>query len=321
MTGGDGNDTLTGGEGNNTLTGGAGDDTLTGGAGNDTMTGGAGNDTLTAGAGNNTITGGEGNDTFNVNLDANPADLSDSDVLVVSATATANATVTAAFTATSETKNDGTAYLTTTGFAVDLSAAGGANGFTVTNSGGATTITGSAHDDTLTAGGSGDTITGGAGADTLTGGAGADSFVYKAITDSAASVAGNATVTFDTISNFTWGSDKINLAAINTALTGGTAATTITVGSLTTGAGSMNDTSIANFADLKTAIEDGNLLSASSDTGLQAYVIDLTDNTGGLGTGKYLLVNDSDTTMDIGDLLIQLTGTNPTPVAGDFTLA
>ncbi len=306
MTGGDGNDTLTGGDGNNTLTGGAGDDTLTAGDGNDTMTGGAGNDTLTAGAGNNTITGGEGNDTFNVTTTENDASDTidgggDIDTIAVSA---GSAIVFGTDTTINSIEN------VTVGAGGSVTLTDQTEGFTISGSTGAETIVG---------GGGADTITGGSGADLLSGGAGADSFVYKAITDSAASVAGNATVTFDTISDFVSGTDKIDLAAINTALTGGTAATGITITTLTTGSESMNDTTIDNFSELVTAA--GTLAASASGTGLQAYVIDLTDNTGGLGTGKYLLVNDSDTTMDIGDLLIQLTGTNPTPVAGDFTLA
>ncbi|MFN6131750.1 MAG: beta strand repeat-containing protein, partial [Synechococcaceae cyanobacterium] len=84
----DGNDAITGGSSADTLDGGAGDDTLSGGAGDDSLDGGTGNDTFTVDAGSDTVT-----------------DLSDSDVLVVSAGATANATVTAAFTAGAGTSN------------------------------------------------------------------------------------------------------------------------------------------------------------------------------------------------------------------------
>ncbi|WP_461325482.1 VCBS domain-containing protein [Bradyrhizobium diazoefficiens] len=160
-----------------------------GGDSDDTLKTGSGDDTLTGGLGNDTLTGGAGNDTFNVNSGTDSVtDLSGNDVLVISAGATANATVTAAFTATSSTSNAGTANLSSNGFAVDLSAATGANGFTVTNTGAAAAITGSAQNDTLIggsgndtlAGGSGaDSITGGSGADTMTGGAGSDTFVIN----------------------------------------------------------------------------------------------------------------------------------------------
>src|SRR4029077_4701813 len=52
------------------------------------------------------------------------------------------------------------------------------------------------------------TLTGGSGADTLVGGGGSDTFVFKAITDSPHG-AGN----FDTITDFTPGTDHIDLTA------------------------------------------------------------------------------------------------------------
>lgn len=160
-----------------------------------------------------------------------------------------------------------------------------------------------------------DIITGGDGADNLSGGLGADSFVYAAVADSAASVAADTAVTFDTISDFATTSDKINLAAINATLTGTAAAAAVVVTEKGLGGpGVIND-----FAALVSWV--GTSLTASDSTNLQAYVIDLTGNTGSLGTGKYLLVNNANTTMDSGDLLIQLTGTSTAPVAADFTLA
>ena len=59
---------------------------------------------------------------------------------------------------------------------MDLSAATGANGFSVTNTGSATTLTGSAQADTLSGGAGNDSLNGGAGNDSLSGGAGADTF-------------------------------------------------------------------------------------------------------------------------------------------------
>ena len=100
------------------------------------------------------------------------------------------------------------------------------------------------------------TITGGAGADSLTGGAGDDDFVYTAVADSAASVAADTTVTFDTITDFTSGSDQLNIADINGVLTGGAVATGVAVTTLTTGAGSLNDTTIADFDELRTAVDN-----------------------------------------------------------------
>jgi hypothetical protein len=79
------------------------------------------------------------------------------------------------------------------------------------------------------------------------------------------------------------------------------------------------DTTIANFSELATAV--GSSLSASAAGGnLQAYVISLAGNTGALGTGTYVLVNNNNTSMDTGDLMIQLIGSSVAPVAGDFII-
>ncbi len=164
------------------LTGGAGADTITGGTLNDTIVGGAGNDSIAGGAGNDALTGGAGVDTFNVTLDTDTiSDLGTggADVLIVANGATATATVTANWTATAATSNSGTATLTLDNAvtAVNLSAATGANGFTVNAGTGGDAITGSANNDTIFGGAGADSIVGGLGADDLTGGNGVDTFV------------------------------------------------------------------------------------------------------------------------------------------------
>lgn len=70
---------------------------------------------------------------------------------------------------------------------------------------GAVRLTGTNGNDTLTGAQGDDTLTGGLGADTLTGGAGADTFRYSSVADSAGSA-------FDTITDFTTGVDKIDVA-------------------------------------------------------------------------------------------------------------
>ncbi|MDH4377474.1 MAG: FG-GAP-like repeat-containing protein [Ramlibacter sp.] len=160
--------TLQGNDGANTLTGTAFDDTLLGGGGNDALKGGGGNDTLTGGLGLDTFTVAAGTDTV--------TDLGQggTDVLKVSAGATALATVHTAWTATSASTNAGTANLSTSGLAVNLAAITSGLGFAVTNTGAATTLTGSALADRLTGGSGNDTLTGGAGNDTLAGAGGDD---------------------------------------------------------------------------------------------------------------------------------------------------
>ncbi len=166
--------------------------TLVGSGGNDTITGGTGADTLTGGGGNDTLTGGGGSDTFNADggTDAIP-DLSSSDVLIVSTGATATATVTAAYTAGARTINNGNASLTSNGFAVNLAAVSGGNGFTITNTGAGAILVGSSAADIITGGSGNDTITGGGGNDTITGGGGTDTFNVDSGTDGVSDLGGS----------------------------------------------------------------------------------------------------------------------------------
>jgi hypothetical protein len=74
---------------------------------------------------------------------------------------------------------------------------------------GSDTLTGTSGQDLIIGFGGNDTIIGGGGGDSLTGGAGNDTFKYKAITDSRPGVG-----KFDTILDFTHGSDKLDFTAI-----------------------------------------------------------------------------------------------------------
>lgn len=171
-----------------TLNGGTGNDTLNAGGGNDVVVGGAGADSIDGGLGNDTLTGGLGNDTFTIGLGTDEVtDLGGADVLVVAFGAVANATVTTAFTATSGTRNSGTANLSTDGLNVNLSAAQGPTGYSVTalsaaavsvvGSIGSDTLTGNDGNDTLEGGDGNDSMVGGDGNDMLRGGAGSDTLV------------------------------------------------------------------------------------------------------------------------------------------------
>jgi Ca2+-binding RTX toxin-like protein len=114
----------------------------------------------------------------------------------------------AAWTATNDSFNEGTANLITKGLAVDLSGIGQGQGWNVTNAGPSTTITGSQFSDVLTGGSSSDVLNGGAGndrlhggkgADILTGGAGADTFRLSGDTKT------------DHITDFLSGTDRMEL--------------------------------------------------------------------------------------------------------------
>ncbi|MCW0002197.1 Ig-like domain-containing protein [Pararhizobium sp. YC-54] len=98
-------------------------------------------------------------------------------------------------------------------------------------------LDGKGGNDIIIGGGGNDTLAGGTGVDTLTGGAGADTFVFRLIDDSAKGISGyvnNAALGWqsgqdkrDIITDFTHGSDKIDLSAMdaNTKLTGNQAFT------------------------------------------------------------------------------------------------
>ena len=165
-----------------TLIGSAQADTLVGGTGADTLSGGAGIDKLTGGAGADRLTGGTGADKFVIDSGVDTVtDLGagGTDSMAVSAGATVNATLAAAWTATSATTNSGTANLITAGNNVNLSAAVGAYGWTVSNTSSniAVTVFGSRSSDTLLGGSGADTLNGGRGNDLLRGGAGNDTLV------------------------------------------------------------------------------------------------------------------------------------------------
>ena len=179
------------------ITGNSGANILTGTAYNDTLNGGAGNDTLNGGLGDDTLTGGTGIDTFNVTAGTDTiTDLANggAEIFNVSAGATVNVTVAAAWTATTATVNNGTANLFTNGYVVNLAAATGSYGFSLTNTSvTGTTLTGSAKADTLIGGIGNDTLNGGAGADTLIGGAGNDTYVIDNVGDTVTENLGEGT--------------------------------------------------------------------------------------------------------------------------------
>jgi Ca2+-binding RTX toxin-like protein len=151
-------------------------DQITGTAAADTLYGFAGNDRLDGGAGSDTMRGGAGDDVYVVDS------IYDS---VVEANNAGNDTVV-------------TSVSMTLPYSVEaLVGAGSA----------AISLTGDARTNSLT-GNSGDNIiTGGARSDTLTGGGGADRFVYGAVADS-------ESFDYDFITDFTTGSDQLDLRGV-----------------------------------------------------------------------------------------------------------
>jgi Ca2+-binding RTX toxin-like protein len=188
------NNNLIGNNGNNIVDGQAGNDILDGRSGNDTLIGGLGSDTFIISSGTDAIMDlGLGGDSLQVSLGA-----------------TVNATIKSAWTASSDTLNEGTVNITTKGFAVNVSASTGSDGYSILNTGSASSLVGSAAGDSLK-GGKGndfiignagnDFIYGGAGKDILTGGSGNDTFIFNTTPNKSSNI--------DTLTDFSSGVDKL----------------------------------------------------------------------------------------------------------------
>jgi len=182
-----------------------------------------------------------------------------------------------------------------TAFTAKLTATGGAGNDSLTGGGGNDSLTGGAGNDSLTGGGGSDSLTGGAGSDSLTGGAGSDSltggagndiFGYTALADSNAGTLIGANLTFDTITDFTKGQDKISVVGL-----GFNAAT-----ALVNAQAKVNET---NATEINAAVLTA-AAGAIGANGLGTFV---------LGGNTYILGNDNNVLITGGnDILVKLTG-------------
>ncbi|RBL69992.1 type I secretion target [Pseudomonas sp. MWU13-2625] len=180
LTGTAGDDILVAGTGNNILNGGDGNDVLTAGSGNNEMHGGAGNDLLYSGPGNDILDGGTGIDTVSY------------------AHATAGVTVNLGLLGAQNTIGAGIDTITNVENLI------GSNfNDTLTGDNNNNVINGGLGNDILNGGGGDDLLIGGMGNNTLTGGPGADTFQY---------LKGNSG--HDTITDFTPGTDKLDLSQL-----------------------------------------------------------------------------------------------------------
>ena len=231
----------------NTVTGTANADSLAGTAGIDVVNGLGGNDIITGSGGTDILNGGDGSDIYVMALTAEhtAAEIADTGTSgtdevrftsTVASTLTLYAGDTGIETVTIGTGTAAAAVVTgTTALNIDASLV--ANGLTLTGNSGANTLTGTGYadrisggagNDTLNGGAGNDTLIGRAGNDTLTGGNGADRFVFN--------FALSATSNKDTITDFTSGTDKIQLSkAVMTAL--GSTLGTLATGQFWSGAG------------------------------------------------------------------------------------
>ena len=274
LYGGDGNDSLTGGSGNDhiygqsasggtdggdTITGDDGSDYINGNAGNDSISGGNGSDRIFGGNGNDTITGDDGNDTINGNLGNDSID--------------------------------------------------GGNGNDFIRGGqGNDVILGGVGDDILKGDLGNDSLTGGNGFDVLEGGAGNDTFYFAGTEASKAALltapassggaayygsVGNTSTVTDLITDYTDGSDIIDLFGTGTGSLAPSAVLRATAG--------------VTFTSMAAAEQYAQNLLTSSATATNVAAINV-------GADTYLFFNGAGTTTSI-DSAIKVLNTD----AGVFT--
>ena len=176
---------------------------------------------------------------------------------------------------------------------VDASTATGNGTIVATGATKLVNVNGGLGNDTITAGAAGGLVSGGKGGDAVTLGAGTDTLVFKAATDSvqdfvgAAGVAGKGTM--DAVTNFTSGTDKIDLTSLNFT----TATTKVFV-----------DKTFADTTALQTAEATATFFQDATNITRGAVVAHI-------GADSYLVV-DADhngTFSAAGDLVVKLTGT------------
>jgi glucose/arabinose dehydrogenase len=185
---GGGNDVVTLGDGNDRAYGMAGNDDVDGGAGNDALYGNEGNDTLKGAAGDDALAGGAGNDVLRGGLGADR--LYGGDGIDMA-----------------------TYYGAGAGVTVDLALGTGTRGEAAGDRlSSIENLRGSAYADTLVGNAGANRFEAGAGADTLTGNAGGDTFVWTYLWEGSRLVAST-----DRITDFTPGSDRIDVSAIDAA--------------------------------------------------------------------------------------------------------
>ena len=285
--------------------------------GNDTLTGGTAGDVFFGGANNDTLTGGGGIDTFNVTQGTDTildVGVGGADNIVVSAGAVANVTAGAAWTATAATSNSGTATVEANGFSVNVAAATGANGWTLTNnSSTAVTLTGSANADSLISSTAEDTINAGLGADTVsistvvadyswTVNLGSDLVTDKIVFTHNSIDSGNDTVA--TVSNFNVAHDKVAVTLGGTAIADGTFQTL-------TSDGTAISAEVVELA-ISTRVT-ASLGNDGDNSTIENIIANATNNfTSGTGTYTFIIYSDTTPTANAGIYSVNISdSTNP----------
>ena len=286
-----------------TLNGTAFDDTINGKAGADILYGNAGNDILNGGGGGQVdgdrMFGGIGDDTYYVDstrdlVGENLEEGHDKVISSISAyTLTANV----------EDLELASGALTGTGNSLDNSMVGNAA---------ANTLNGVGGNDQLDGQGGNDALYGGAGGDALFGGAGADTFIYKAASDSQASVSRppvgaqaapelGVGANTDVIYDFNVGEgDKIDLTAIDASTKTAGNNDFVVVNAFTKVAGQMT---VKTFGDFNMTSEDGAPLNVERSIG---YILE--GDTNGDGQADFTLMFNATASLTVNDLKASILG-------------
>ena len=314
VTSGSGADTLTGGAGNDELNSGAGADSITLGAGNDLVMAGAGDDMVT-GAGHvtsaDTLVGGDGADTLSLTGSSATSDLNNVygfETLTLALTAPASWVLADSVIASGVTLN----VTQSNNFSLNLDASAETDGkLSVTaNGSSAHTVIGGAGADTITMAASAtgaNKITGGGGADTIAMGGSSSGVVYLIKpTDSTVS-------SYDTITGFHSGFDRIDLSAASLNRTFAVAANVTAV------AGTTNGIAAGKFTfDKAAATSLSNAISkVGQDVKTSGNAVVFT-----YGSDVYFFADMDNTSATSSDILIKLTGATMTDlVASGETFA
>lgn len=293
VTSGSGADTLTGGAGNDELNSGAGADSITLGAGNDLVLAGAGDDMVTGAAyvtSADTLVGGDGADTLSLTGSTATSDLNNVygfETLTLALTAPASWVLADSVIASGVTLN----VTQSNNFSLNLDASAETDGkLSVTANGS------SAH-----------TVIGGAGADTIAMGGSSSGVVYLINpTDS-------TTSSYDSITGFHSGFDRIDLSAASLNRTFSVAANVTAV------AGTTNGIAAGKFTfDKAAATSLSNAISkVGQDVKTSGNAVVFT-----YGSDVYFFADMDNTSATSSDILIKLTGATMTDlVASGETFA
>jgi hypothetical protein len=291
------------------------------------------------------VRGGAGNDTISsINTGANgilyAGDLGDDNINITAGGADSQIT-----------GGEGIDRINTTGSTGDHTIDAGIGNDIVTNAAGDDSVTLGEGNDIYTAGAGDDAINGGAGRDSTTvsgatagtGNTGAgdlDRYTISALTDSAAALTG----TSRTMDRFTAGLATFNDGAGTIDVAGDTpAASTFVANNIidisavadsllgdsvngtttfvnTAAAGALTAMNVSTFAALRTALSG--LLTASGTTAnqIEANTINVVDTSGATSNidGTYVIINNTNTSLDAGDLMFEVNVTAYTAGANDL---